>query len=48
MLYYYYEKEIKGVNIDGYKKDLYYTENSEDGQPIRKNFYRRYEGDVLI
>jgi len=24
--YNYYERQIKGVNIDGYKKDLYYTE----------------------
>ena len=44
--YNYYEKEIKGVNIDGYKKDLYYTEESEDGQPTRKNFYKRYEIDM--
>jgi len=44
--YNYYEKEIKGVNIDGYKKDLYYTEVSEDGQPTRKNFYKRYEIDM--
>jgi hypothetical protein len=44
--YNYYEKEIKGVNIDGYKKDLYFTEISEDGQPTRKNFYKRYEIDM--
>ena len=44
--YQYHEKEIKGVNIDGYKKDLYYTELSEDGQMNRKNFYKRYEVDM--
>ncbi len=44
--YQYYEKDIKGVNIDGYKEDLYYTELTEDGVQGRKNFYKRYRMDM--